>query len=224
MESSFKFMHFSKFNGIFNTSQSNDILNEYKKVVQLLSNKMIKKLSEEELNRIFCLNEFKINTYEYEEDKDMFIFVLEVELESKRIAKFYFSIVKEEYNFFYKNQSYYCFILEDLQKYLYHIRQINPFHIIVKENEEIIKISKDISSILDQGYKKFEIEVDYQYIDIDYKSFSVKDIYNKKNIKKGSDLNHKLGLYVELTKEEFDKFEFFETPQRKKFFKFIKKN
>jgi len=154
----------------------------------------------------------------------MFIFVLEVELESKRIAKFYFSIVKEEYNFFYKKQSYYCFILEDLQKYLYHIRQINPFHIIVKENEEIVKISKDISYILYQGYKKFDIEIDYQYIDIDYKSLSIKDIYNKKNIKNGNDLNHKLGLYVELTKEEFDEFEFFESPQRKKFFKFIKNN
>jgi hypothetical protein len=110
----------------------------------------------------------------------MFIFILEVEFESKRIAKFPFSIVKEEYNFLYKSQSYYCFILEDLQLYLYHIHEINSFHIIVKENEEIVKISKDMNLFLYQGYKKFEIEVDYQYIDIDYKSFSVKDIYNKK--------------------------------------------
>jgi len=224
METSFKFTRLSKLNGIFNVSQSDDILNEYKNIVKLLSNKKINKLSKEELNKIFFLNEFNINAYEYEEIKDMFIFILELEFKSKRIAKFSFSIVKEEYNFIYNSQSYYCFILEDLQKYLDYIHEINSFHFIVKENGEIVKISNQINSFLFQGYKKFEIEIDYQYIDIDYKSFSIKDIYNKKNIKKGIDLNHKLGLYVELSKEEFDNFEFFETPQREKFFKFINKN
>ena len=224
MEISFKFTRFIKFNGIFNTSQSNAILNEYKKFVHLLSNKKIKELSEEELNQIILPNEFNIKTYGYEENEDMFIFIFEIETKSKRIIKFSFSIVKEEYNFIYNNQSYYCFVLEDLQMYLEYIREINSFHFIVKENGKIVKFSNEINSFLFKGYKKFEIEIDYQYIDIDYKSFLNRDIYNKDNINKGINLNHKLGLYVELSKEEFDEFEFFETPQRNNFFKFINKN
>ena len=224
MEAAFTFnTPISKLNGIFLISQSEQILQQYKEVVKFLSNKIItNKLTKKEINSIFKSSDhYKIERCSLESLQDMFLLYFDVELLNGKIIKDSFSIVKEEYNFVYKENSYYCFIFDDLENFMEYISELHPFHFIIKKEGQK-KIIKNKHLFFAKSEKSFEIEIDYQYKDIDYSLFSIKDIYNKKYINKGTDLNHKLGLYVELSEKEFSEFKFFDTPEREKFFKIIK--
>ena len=222
MKPAFIFFNISKFNGIFPISQSEQILQQYKEVVKFLSNKIINKLTQKEINSIFKSSDnYKIENCSFEDFQDMFILYFEQELLNGKTIKDSISIVKTEYNFVYKENSYYCFIFDDLDYFIQYISKLHPFHFIIKKEGQKT-IIKDKHLFFDKSEKSFEIEIDYQYKDIDYSLFSIKDIFNKKYINKGTDLNHKLGLYVELSEKEFDEFKFFDTPEREKFFKIIK--
>ena len=52
----------------------------------------------------------------------------------------------------------------------------------------------------------FNILISYEYQDIDYKKLNYDSIYNLPNEIKGKDLNLKLGLYVDLTEDDFNEF------------------
>ena len=103
-----------------------------------------------------------------------------------------------------------------MSKFLEDIKTRKSFSVIIRRKDSkrtsILEYSRNVLQFLQDD--EFEIQIDYQYNGINFENINYKNIFNNNIIKKGSDLNLKLGLYINLKEEEFNKFEYFKTNER----------
>ena len=210
-----------KFSGILSQFELDKILKDYNDVINMIINKNNnneKELNLEEIKKIFLIkNDFKYSLKCYYSISIHFIsIVLEFINSNNKNKKIYFSLKKTPYTFGYEGKRYYCFIVHEMSKYLEDIKIKKSFSVIIRRKDSkkisILQYSRNVFQYLQDD--EFEIQIDYQYNGINFKNINYKNIFNKSIIKKGSDLNLKLGLYINLKEEEFNKFEYFNTNER----------
>ena len=216
-----------KFSGIFEQDEKKK--EEYRKIIKMFEDKKQNKgeLELKEIEKIFIIKSEKEYTLkcQYYAKIDLISMNLEFIISTDQKEKFFFSLKKKPYEFKYNLKNFYCFIMQDMKNYLEELTKKNSFSIIIiKPNNKrnSYPYNKNIFQTINEY--KFEIQIDYQYRGINFKTINYNDIYNKKIIKKGSDLNLELGLYVDINKEEYENFEYYNTNERENFIKYILNN
>ena len=212
----------SKFEGTFLISQNEDLFKEYKELIQKLNI-----LNENDLND-FYLDQDIIKmifgkydkTINYCKVSNGFIcFTIVLDFQFKTIARYkIINLKKTEYKFSYKNNDYYCFTIDSMKEYLDNLLKEHEYYIELATPLYSGKKIKDIEQFLMLNYSDFKILISYQYLDIDYNTLNY-DFYNLPDTITGENLNVKLGHYVSLTEEEFTDFIYYDTEERKKFYK-----
>ena len=199
-----------KFSGIIRQFGSEKILKDYYNKIKMINNKNNKNNKKEK----------KLN---FEDIKTYFISIyLELIKSENQKNGIYISLKKTPFNFSYEGYKYYCFLLDDMKNYLENIKKQKTFSVIIKNcNGKRNKYEYNDNIFQNLVDVEFEIEIDYQYGGINFENINYNDIYNKTIIKKGSDLNLELGLYINLTEKEFNEFEYYNTNERIKFIKYI---
>jgi len=213
----------SKFEGIFLISQIGDLLNEYKELIQTLN-----KISEANNLKDFDLNPNIIKmifgkydtTINFCKVKNSFAyFTIDLNFQFQKISRYKkINLKRTEYKFSYKNKDYYCFTMDSMKKYLDDLLEEHEYYIELTSQPYSGKKIKDIEQFLMLNSSDFKILIDYQFRDIDYNTFNY-DFYNLPDKITGKNLNLKLGHYVSLTEEEYKDFIYYDTEERKKFYK-----
>ena len=216
-----------KFYGIFKMFDSQQIIKEFNEIIKIISNKKLEKgeLVQNEFEKIFIIPEKGKQTFKckFEQKESYYLIILsEIFSENEEIEKYKILLKKVKYKFKYKEINYCCFLVESMRTFLDSIYKINSFHIAMinplNNKGKIVTYNEYVFLYL----QNFEIIIDYQFKEISFENITYEDIYKKNTeIKKGSDLNLKLGLYVKLNQQQFENFEYFNSLQRKKLIKFI---
>ena len=215
-----------KFSGILCQFELDTILKDYNDVIKMIINKNNEKeLNLEEIKKIFVIkNDDKYTLKCYYSIFTHFIsIILEFINSNNKNKKIHFSLKKTPYEFGYEGKKYYCFIVHEMSKFLEDIKTKKSFSVIIRRKDSkrisILEYSRNVFQFLQDD--EFEIQIDYQYKGINFENINYKNIFNNNIIKKGSDLNLKLGLYINLKEEEFNKFEYFKTNERNNFMEYI---
>lgn len=214
----------SKFSDIFLFSQSDIILTDYRNLIDELcklsssSNFTSFKIDEEIIYKIFSIIE---PPYSYCMVNDAISFFnINLFFKYKGIMrKKKVNLKKNEYKFLYKNIEYICFDMDSMKQYLNDLLTLHGYYIEITSPPFSNKKLRDIEQFLMLDSSNFKIMIDYQFKDIDYKNFDYDNIYKASDIITGSNLNLKLGHYVSLTEEDFNNFIYYDTEERKLFFK-----
>ena len=215
-----------KLYGIFKSDDSQKILNEFNEIITMLSNKNKKKgvLDDNEIRQIFIIPEKKKFNCEFYDRGSYYFLILEEEKEEKNDDQLNnFLLNKVNFEFIYKGIEYYCFFVDLMKTVLDLIYSINSFKLLVtKPENNKRKIVYYQKGKLPDSHK-FEIKIDYQFKEIEYKKITYKDICKNSEINTGADLNLKLGLYVKLNEKQYNNFKYFNTAQRNKLTTFLEK-
>ena len=218
-----------KFSGIIRQFGSEKILKDYYNIIEMINdknNKKEKELNFEEIQKIFIIKNYNDKNYTLKCEYDIKTYFISIYLELIKSENqkngIYISLKKTPFNFSYEGYKYYCFLLDDMKNYLENIKKQKTFSVIIKNcNGKRNKYEYNDNIFQNLVDVEFEIEIDYQYGGINFESINYNDIYNKTIIKKGSDLNLELGLYINLTEKEFNEFEYNNINKRIKFIKYI---
>ena len=213
-----------KFEGVFPDLQSEALLKEYTNLINILCN-----LSKENNYNDFYLSTNIAKTIIGEKDpiidfcqvKDNFSFFnicLIFEYNGIQRTKA-INLRKKEYEILYQNKKYYCFEMNSLREYLYELLTYHKYYIEISSDSYSKKRIRDIEQFLMLNSCNFKILVDYQFNDIDYNNFDYDSIYKISDKITGPKLNLKLGHYVSLTEDDFNNFIYYDTEERKQFYK-----
>ena len=224
-ENIFKDNLISKFSGIHKVKESKELFNEYKKAIDFLEKKGENNLNDNELEIFFNLNKIKTKIKSYTLCKTNNYFIIDLYFEPSDNGEFNndieIQIVKQNYRFTYIGQEYYCFIQRDMERFFRLTKRIHSFFIYYYDSNKKMHFLYNTDLFFLCNIKVFSIDIDYQYQIIDYNKINLADIYNKAFINKGSDLSLKLGLYVPLSKEEYNEFKYYNTDERENFYLFF---
>ena len=217
----------SKYEGIFPYSQSENLLKEYEKIIKILND-----LKERHKDSEFNLNPeiIKMIFEKYDETVDcckvsdgLSYFLIVLVFKYKQIVRYKNIILKKSpYKFFYKENYYYCFEINSMKDYLNELLIHYEYYIELINCPFSGKRLKDIEQFLMLLYSEFKILISYQYKEIDYKNFDYNSIYELPDVITGQKLNLKLGHYVSLTEDDFNNYEYYDTEERKRFYKGFK--
>ena len=108
--------------------------------------------------------------------------------------------------------------MDSMKEYLDNLLEEHEYYIELTSQPYSGKKIKDMEQFLMLNSSDFKILIDYQFRDIDYNTFNY-DFYNLPDKITGKNLNLKLGHYVSLTEEEYEDFIYYDTEERKKFYK-----
>ena len=217
----------SKFCGIFPVdSKGEELLKEYEKFLKFLEAKKKQKfnLSDDEINNFFVVNGrlWKIvsgrvvllvtidKSYRYE---------ITVELEhilyQIKIINFVQTFMKKVYKIQYEHKDYLCFTLESLKNYFSEIRKKHDFIVVAQEGDRLRSFHPML--FYDMDYENLRIKLNYKYGGLPLETMSFKEIYSLPEIIKGANLNLKLGLYANLSEDDYNDFVYYDTSKRENF-------
>ena len=210
-----------KFEGIFEVSKSEEILNEYRELIASFENQ-IQLFGEIDLNietikKIFDIGENEINNCIVRNQGEFYKVSLCYLHQGVNVYQI-LELKKKEYKFSYKGNNYYCFDMSNMKKYLNNLLKLHDYQIEIPNFLPPNNIVKDIEQFLLLNIPEFKIKIGYQFQDINYETFNYKSLYNNSKEIKGSELNLKLGHYALLSEDDFNKFEYYNTSQRENFF------
>ena len=203
-------------------------MNEYKKLIEILNELSSKNpledfyLNEGLIEKIFGKSDETIGYCKVSNEITYFTIVLNFTYKDINRYKI-INLKTTEYKFSYKNNLYYCFEMESMKKYLNDLLLEHEYYIEITSLPYAGKKIKDIEQFLMLDYSNFNILISYQFKDIDYNKFDYNSIYSLPDVITGKNLNLKLGHYVSLTEEEFNDFVYYDTEERKKFYKGFKR-
>ena len=212
----------SKFEKVVPVSKSETILNEYYSIIEklkglcLFENISYYKTDKIFINMIFDIKDVKTNYLKVISYKGYFEIILNFESEETTRVKS-IKLTKMRYKFNYQNNQYYCFEIDYLSNYLEGLKKKHEYFIEITSEPYKNKKVKEIEQFMMLDSFEFNILISYQYKDIDYNSLNYDSIYNLPSEIKGKDLNLKLGLYVDLTEDDFNEFIYYNTKERKEF-------
>ena len=210
----------SKFEGVFEVEQSNNLLKEYKDLVNLCEKK-IKEMKEfslqnEEIKKIFDIDDNMIDSCEVNNEIYFFEISLNYNIQKNSDTKT-IELRKTEYKFIYQENEYYCFVLKSMKDHLESLLKMHDFEIEILNIPPPKQIHSDIEFFLFSNYSYFKILISYQFQDINYDTFDFHKIYNKSDMLSGPELNLKLGHYVALSENEYKHFKYYNTIERNNF-------
>ena len=212
----------SKFEKVFLISESETILNEYYTIIEKLNNLVPIDYDTYYINdgkiidMIFDKKDAKINNCKVTSYKKYYEIALNFKSEGTTRTKI-IQLSKRQYKFNYKNDEYLCFETIYLTDYLLEMKKKHEYFIEITSGPHKKKQIKDVYQFMMLNCFDFNILISYEYRDIDYKKLNYDSIYNLPNEIKGKDLNLKLGLYVDLTEDDFNEFIYYNTNERKEF-------
>ena len=212
----------SKFEKVFLVSESETILNEYYSLIAKLNNLGLSDSDSiyikdgKMIDMIFDKIDAKINHCKVTSYKGYYEIALNFKSEETTRVKTIL-LSKRPYRFNYKNYEYYCFETNYLSDYLIKMKKMHEYFIEITSGFHKKKKIKEVSQFMMLDCFDFNILISYEYQDIDYKKLNYDSIYNLPNEIKGKDLNLKLGLYVDLTEDDFNEFIYYNTDERKVF-------
>ena len=221
----------SKFLGVFKVEESSELLNEYKDLVNMLSNKLKKspnnkyksQLNNEEIKKIFDIkDENIINFCNLTDEFSFFSIILEYKSKENMERTMIINFKKTAYKFIYEETQYYCFDMEYMKNYLEDLQKKHDYYIEFSlPNSPNKKKVKDITRFLILKCSDFKILISYQFKDIDYKKLADNPIYIDSNDITGKQLNLKLGHYVSLLEKDYNEYRYYHTKERDNFFRNI---
>ena len=213
----------------YNYSEDKNLIQDYQNFIKFLDNKKSLEfnLKKEEIENIISINETiwnfldcKVNAITINEDNEDIIIRYEITvfLENKEdtikidIIRTFF---RDIYKYYYKNTLFICFTKESLRLKFNEISQDYTFSILQKNNGKTGHISTSV--FFKSNVPEFTIELNYKFNDVSLSTIQYSDIYNIPKIIKGTHLNKKLALYIDLLEDDFNNFIYYETEARKKF-------
>ena len=213
-------------------SIKNNIVENFKNFIKLLESKNIDQftLAQEEINSFISFNEkawnlikCEVNTISniHKEVKKYEISLVIQNSENKKSILITKTFYKEIRRYYYQQEYYLCFIEESLKRKFLEIQKIHQFYIIQIINGVEKKIRPDI--FFNLFIPEFIIQVNYKFLDIKLEEIKTDDIYHMPAIIKAKDLNKKLGLYIDLTEEDFNNFIYYHTKERMNFITSLKR-
>ena len=221
-----------KFDGVFDTSDI-EIVNlslQHINLIQMLdSKKQISfNLNYNEAIKIFNINKnwtilkCKVNLHNDIINTDNSKYKIEIELMNNNDNKCKYNLrrilMKQNYKFLYKDNFYLCFTVDSLRQKFDALKEEHEFYIEANNNNKKLIIQP--ASFFNTHIIYFEIKINYKFIDIDLEKVEFNNIYKQneqsENIH-GNELNEKLGLYTQLTKNDFNDFKYYQTNERKQF-------
>jgi hypothetical protein len=213
------------YEGIFiKESIKDNLINNYKQFIKILDSKNGYEftLRKEEINKVINFDEkawnfIKCNvisiTNHRKEVKKYEIALFITNIANNRQKMIIRTFYKDIYKYYYKGLFYLCFIEESLKNKFAEIEKIHEFNIIQKKDGKDKFIDPD--NFFNLFIPEFTIKVIYKFEEIKLEDIKSIDIYNMPKIIKGNNLNQKLGLYINLSKDDYYNFIYYQTEERK---------
>ena len=211
-------------------SNQKNLIEEHRKFIQFLNNKNKLKfsLSKDEIEKIIDINKKEYNFMEctvsavkvYDNENKYCRYKISVIvcniIEKIPIIRV-ITLFKTLYKFTFNNVKYISFTKESLKFFFDDIeKNYTNFTISYSPSNGKTRIISSIA-FFKLDIPEFSLSAYYKYQDPKLEEIKFSDIYNLPNIIKGSNLNLKLGLYISLTEEDYNKFIYYETDMRKNF-------
>ena len=135
----------------------------------------------------------------------------------KRKVKIVKTFFREIHRFIYLNCELACFAKESLKTRFDEISKVHDIYITKRFPNGKRKKQFLTEIYFDLDISEFEIDINYKYEDISLQTIELKDIYNIPEKITGKNLNKKLGLYTNMSEDDFNNFIYYETNERKIF-------
>ena len=211
-----------KFEGVKNDLEGKALIEEYEAFIRFLEekNQTDFSLSLDEIDKIFDIDTslWKLILCKVNSLRGNTRYEILVDLENisyKKKIRFIFTFMKNIYKFTYDDKKYICFILESLINFFVGIKEKHGFRITVVVGGIRRVIHPEMISYFD--FQNFKIEKNYKYTNIDFETLKFEEIYSLPETIKGNNLNRKLGLYTNLSEEDYNNFVYYDTNERKEF-------
>ena len=217
------------FEGIFQFGEPSlsDVAIDHMDFVRDLDNKNQEKfdLNKNEIDNYIMINEegwelFECNVELFNKSKNRSRYELRFKFKNSlndEIFRTTKSLMRNCYIFKYKDEIYFCYVLESLEKFFTQIEKENQFYVKISNNGNELFLRP--SRFFAMDYLNFSIKINYKFIDIDLETLNFQSIYQIPKKIKGEDLNKKLGLYTNINENDYLNFEYYETKERKKILK-----
>jgi len=209
-----------KFEYVFLRKESETIMKDYNELSKLLSSKDDQSnLEENEYILIFQFNKSDINHIKcrLEKTPTLFYIYFYYTLNNCKNRKSIY-LIREPYSFNFKGIDYIAFERLTLNKFLSEEYEKKRFFIYQKD----LKLSfNNFNNFLDFDISQFEIKYDYKLREITPDKLKPKNIYIKKKSYNAEEINFEFPYYINLEEIDFKNFQFFETEDRKLFFREI---